>query len=277
LNLRNLVYHYADGPYIFDIPHFSEEVIRESIHNAVAHRNYRQSSEIVIKQFPELIIVSSPGGFPFGVTKENILTVSSTPRNRLLSDVMAKTGLVERSGQGVDKMYILCMEDGKPLPDYSETDDYQVNLKLFGNIDDLLFTKAIREIQKSRSSGDKLSLNELKTLFDIREQVPKNVLDIKIIEKLIDEELIFPIGKTSDRYYKISENYYKTIGIDFEEEIINYLTKNKSAKMDDFIKFFEEKYNRDQIKYRLKLMIPAKVISERKGKGTIYKLNSNSP
>jgi ATP-dependent DNA helicase RecG len=273
LNLRNLDYHYADGPYIFDIPHFNEEVIRESIHNAVAHRNYRQSSEIVVKQFPELIIVSSPGGFPFGVTKENILTVSSTPRNRLLSDVMAKTGLVERSGQGVDKMYILCMEDGKPLPDYSETDDYQVNLKLFGNIDDLLFTKAIREIQSQRDVNDKLGLNELNTLYDIKNLVSKNKLNKITISKLLNDDIIRPIGKTKGLNYQLSPEFFKTPDLDFEKKVLDFLQNNDSAKLEDFENLFNDELNRRQIKYRIEKLVTDKKIKRiGKMKGTKYVL-----
>lgn len=59
----------------------------------------------------------------------NILTVNSSPRSRLMAEVIEKTGLIERSGQGVDLMYANCVKEGKPLPDYGTSDDYQVNLR----------------------------------------------------------------------------------------------------------------------------------------------------
>lgn len=84
---------------------FNEEVIREAVLNAIAHRDYTITSEVVIKQYPNKITIANPGGFPKGVTIENILTVSSTPRSRLMTEILEKTGLVERSGQGVDKIF----------------------------------------------------------------------------------------------------------------------------------------------------------------------------
>jgi len=48
---------------------------------------------------------SNAGGFPAGVSKENILTVNSRPRSKRLAEVLQKTGFIERSGQGVDKMF----------------------------------------------------------------------------------------------------------------------------------------------------------------------------
>ena len=54
----------------------------------------------------------------------NILTVNSVPRSKLMSEVLQKTGLVERSGQGVEKMFYNCIMEGEALPDYSGTDSY---------------------------------------------------------------------------------------------------------------------------------------------------------
>ena len=55
------------GAYIFSIPSFNEAVIRESVLNAIAHRDYTIGSEIMVKQYPKMIIINNPGGFPKGV------------------------------------------------------------------------------------------------------------------------------------------------------------------------------------------------------------------
>lgn len=105
INLRNDKIDINENSYIFNIPFFNEEVIREAINNAIAHRDYKRTSEIVIKQYPQKMIIMNAGGFPLGVEIDNLLRVQSTPRNRLLADVLAKTGIVERSGQGIDKIF----------------------------------------------------------------------------------------------------------------------------------------------------------------------------
>ena len=120
INHRNGIVPIQEGAYIglTGIPFFNEKVIREVINNAFAHRDYRRASEIVIKMYPHRIDIVNAGGFPQGVTLDNLLTVSSTPRNRLLADVLSKTGIVERSGQGVDKIFFHTLAEGKPQPDY---------------------------------------------------------------------------------------------------------------------------------------------------------------
>ena len=134
IDQRNGKVPVQQGLFIFDIPFFNKEVIREAVNNAVAHRDYRKTSEIVIKQYPNQLYVTNPGGFPLGVTLENLLTVNSTPRNRLLSEVLSKTGVVERSGQGIDKIYYQSLSEAKQEPDYSNSDDFQVELRLSGSL-----------------------------------------------------------------------------------------------------------------------------------------------
>ena len=63
INLRNGKFPIQQGPVIFDIPLLNEEVVREAIHNTYAHRDYKMASEIVIKQFPDSLVVINPGGY----------------------------------------------------------------------------------------------------------------------------------------------------------------------------------------------------------------------
>ena len=86
------------------------------------------NSEIVIKQFPQRLEILNAGGFPAGVTLENILSTPSTPRNRLLADVLQKTGIVERSGQGVDKIYYYTLSEGKSEPVYQNQIKQQLSV-----------------------------------------------------------------------------------------------------------------------------------------------------
>ena len=143
INLRNDKIDVNEGSYIFNIPFFNEEVIREAINNAVAHRDYRRTSETFILQYQDKLVVKNMGGLPLGVTQENLLRVQSTPRNRLLADVLSKTGVVERSGQGVDKIFRNMLSEGKEKPDYSHSDEFRVELHLSSVVKDLAFAQFI--------------------------------------------------------------------------------------------------------------------------------------
>lgn len=118
INLRNDEYQYQDGLFLLTIPSFNELVIREAILNAISHRDYRHAGSVFIKQYPSKIEFISPGGFPPGITPENILW-KQNPRNRRIAEAFAKCGMVERSGQGANRMFELCARESKPPPDFS--------------------------------------------------------------------------------------------------------------------------------------------------------------
>ncbi len=97
INLRNDIQHFQSGLFVLDIPTFSERVVREAVLNAVSHRDYQLGGSVFIRQHPRRLVFESPGGFPIGITEQNILD-RQLPRNRRIADIFAKCGLVERSG-----------------------------------------------------------------------------------------------------------------------------------------------------------------------------------
>ena len=126
INLRNDRQHFQQNLVMVEIPTFSERPVREAVLNAVSHRDYRHNGSIFVRHFPRKLIIESPGGFPPGITTENILW-KQLPRNRRLADSFAKCGLVERSGQGMDLMFERCIREGKALPILAEP----TNTRLF--------------------------------------------------------------------------------------------------------------------------------------------------
>jgi len=244
INSRNDLQHYQDGFFIWDIPTFNEEVVREAILNAVCHRDYRLAGSIFIRQFPAGIEIVSPGGFPEGITVENLLYQQS-PRNRRIAETLARCGLVERSGQGFDKIFTACIRETKPLPDFSRTDDYHVYLTLQGTIQDPAFLRFLEKIgsetQRSFYVDDFLVLNYLRTA----KPVPNNLK--YRLPKLMENGVIERIGKGRGIRYVLSKNFYeftgrkgsytRRIGLDREtnkELIIKHLHHYKKGSLNEF-------------------------------------------
>ena len=211
INRRNGAIPVRKGPYIFDIPFFNENVIREIVNNAFSHRDYRFGSEIVIKQYPLKFTIINGGGFPHGVTVENLLTTPSTPRNRLIADVLSKTGVVERSGQGVDKIFLYTLSEGKPAPDYSRTDDFNVTATILATVKDTGFALYVQEIQDSLPDDQKLTVFDVLALCEIRDGAkrPSNRETALKLEKL---GFIEKHGKTNAQYYILPRKYYELSG-----------------------------------------------------------------
>lgn len=174
ISLRNEVYSYQDGLFHPEIRTFNEDAVREAILNAVSHRDYRLAGSTFIKQWPQRLQVVSPGGFPPGVNAENIL-VRQSPRNPRLADALGRCGLVERSGQGADRMFSSALREGKLPPDFSSSDAYQVSVVLSGQVQDERFLKFLeglgKETQRSLSLDDLIVLDAVHRDVSMPERV----------------------------------------------------------------------------------------------------------
>ena len=189
VNLRNDRQHYQVGLFIFDIPTFNERVIREALLNAVSHRNYQFSGSVFVRQYRERLAIESPGGFPVGITLDNILN-RQVPRNRRIAEILALCGLVERSGQGMNLIYEWSIKEAKPLPDFSGTDTNLVSITLNGLVLDKKMLLLINEIGNERleslSTDDFLVIDALfheRPLSNHLRLRAKHLVDIGIIEK----------------------------------------------------------------------------------------------
>lgn len=289
VNDRNGSVPVQEGAYMFDIPFFNEEVIREVINNAFAHRDYRLASEIVIKQYPTKLSVISPGGFPIGVTLENILTVSSTPRNRLLADVLAATGIVERSGQGMDVIFRLTLSEGKQTPDYSKTNEYQVTAILSATVKDPGFALFIKSIQQELPENQKLSVFDVLTFCAIREG--KQPKDKEIAKRLYSMGYLEKRGKTSAIRYILPRRYYELTGnqseyselTDWDDEqiwsvLFRYLKKYGTAKKTDIAKLIGQHISDSQLRRLLERLSEGPnppLIKEGKTRNLTYSLSKD--
>lgn len=209
INLRNDRQHYQDGLFMVDIPTFNEGAIREAILNATAHRDYCHAGSVFIRQFPRRIEIVSPGGFPQGITPENILD-RQQPRNRRIADALARCGLVERAGQGANRIFEACIRESKPLPDFTNTDAWQVSLVLHGQVQDPEFVKFLERI--GRETGASFDTHDFLLLDRIHRKQPITVALKSRLERLLDLGGIERIGRGGGVSYILSQRFYVAIG-----------------------------------------------------------------
>ena len=152
INLRNDLQQFQEGLFRYDVPTFGEGSVREAVLNAICHRDYRDGGSVWVRQYPRQLEIESPGGFPAGVSPENILN-RQKPRNRRIAEALARCGFVERSGQGADRMFRQSIREAKPLPDYSASDEHCVILRLNGEVGDPRFLRFLGQIGEEMRAG----------------------------------------------------------------------------------------------------------------------------
>ena len=267
--------HISENAYIFDIKLFNKETIREAVLNAIAHRSMIVQNDVVIKQSPTELTITNAGGFPIGVDKSNVLTVNSTPRSKRLAEVLQKTGLVEKSGQGVDKMFTNCIMEAKPLPDFSATDNYQVSLTFRTEIRNVPFLVYIRQEQAKRPPHHKLNVFQLMAIYNVCFGDGLEVRDSVIAELVTDEILLrSKIGKIS-----MSKEYQRIYSEIHSTKSVNWISALKAcaARYDGIItrktymEFLPDWVSVDKVRYSLSKLESLKVLKrEGTGKGSKY-------
>ena len=209
INVRNDLQHYQDGLFIWDIPTFSEEVVREALLNAVSHRDYRLGGSIFVRQFPAKLEIINPGGLPEGITPDNII-YKQNPRNRRVAQCLQYCGLVERSGQGFDKIFESCIKESKPKPDFSGTDNFQVSLTLQGTVENPQFLSFLAQIGNETQQSFGIDDFQVLDLLSRGERIPQHL--ISRINHLQPSGVIESIGRGRGVKYILSKRFYSLAG-----------------------------------------------------------------
>ncbi len=101
-------------------PEYPVPAVRETIVNAVAHRDYAiRGEEIRLLMFTDRVEVYSPGRLPGHITVDNIVE-ERFARNEVIVQVLTDLGFVERLGYGIDRIIRLTHEAGLPKPRFQE-------------------------------------------------------------------------------------------------------------------------------------------------------------
>lgn len=263
ISKRNDIQHYQDGLIMRDIPTLNEGAVREAVLNAVSHRDYRLAGSVFIRQYPRRLEVVSPGGLPPGISLDNILWEQS-PRNRRIAEAFARCGLVERSGQGMNRIYEACIKEGKPKPDFTHTGDSHFWLTLHGMVQNPDLLRFLEKVGQERIAS--FATQDLLVIDHIyrEERIPESLRDT--LPGLIESGVIERIGKGRGSSYILAQQFYdftkkkgaytRKRGLDKETNkalLLKHIEDNKKdgSRMDEFRQVLPN-LSTDQIKVLLK-------------------------
>ena len=117
-------------------------LLRELIHNCIAHSNYLLGGRIYVNEEDDCISIVNPGDF-LPQTVETVLQKTYNPpfyRNQLLADAMVKFHMIDTATSGIKKVYRIQKEKFFPMPDYDLSIVNQVSVKIYGKILDERYT-----------------------------------------------------------------------------------------------------------------------------------------
>jgi len=149
--IRNVTLdHMPDGT-LFPTPvqRYDAWVLREALHNAVAHQDYQLGGKVNLVEHPDRLVLTNLGQF-IPPSVEWMLEHQSPPehyRNQWLIDGMIRLRMIDQVGSGIRRMFKTQRDRLFPLPDYrfDATSDGlpRVELELQGQVMDPKFARAL--------------------------------------------------------------------------------------------------------------------------------------
>ena len=98
------------------------EAVRETLANALCHRDYGAPYDIQVKICEGSWCISSPGPLPFDLPMDFLMkpTHPSRPRNKLIAQAFFDMGIIERYGSGIKRIKKECDKNGNSYPEWSD-------------------------------------------------------------------------------------------------------------------------------------------------------------
>lgn len=137
--IRNEKYRFfdrADTLFPTEAYRYSPEVIRELLHNAIAHQDFRMSGKINVLEYEDRLVFKNEGTF-IPETIEAALESGYKPpyyRNPLLSSAMSRTGMMDRNAIGIRNVFDIQRSRLLPMPTYDLTKPARVSVALYGTV-----------------------------------------------------------------------------------------------------------------------------------------------
>lgn len=175
IDVRNSEHELMTGLLRIGIPRVPAGTVRESIANALVHRDYSETGPVNVQLSDDLFRVRSPGGFPAGITLQNFLD-DSKPRSPILAEAFKRAGIVDRAGRGIREMYGHMLRTGRGVPDYSATNDRAVILAIGTSAADVEMVRFVLEYEES--NGHTLQLPQLQVLHAIKAMGPETTNEL---------------------------------------------------------------------------------------------------
>lgn len=172
----------------FNLPNYDDWVIREALHNCIAHQDYTLGGRSRVTESPESLTFFNLGSFLPGSVARVLAARQPEQRyrNACLANAMVELDLIETLSSGVPKMFRVQQQRFFPLPDFEfGNQPDSVSVRIYGK------TLDERYIHALMTTTD-LSLEDAILLDRIQKKLP---LAADQVRRLRDKGLVEGRGK----------------------------------------------------------------------------------
>lgn len=145
--IRNLTVRELPGGTLFpvEMTQYDPWVIREALHNCIAHQDYGLRGRIQVVESPQGLMLTNVGGFLPGRVETVIEQDAPLEiyRNPFLAEAMVNLNMIDTQGGGIKRMFQTQRRRFFPLPDYDLSQPERVVVNIQGHILDERYTRLL--------------------------------------------------------------------------------------------------------------------------------------
>jgi len=147
--IRNLTVRALPSGTLFpqEITQYDPWVIREALHNSIAHQDYGLHGRINMVETPHAILLTNVGTFLPGDVEKVIRQDAPLEiyRNPFLAEAMVALNMIDTQGGGIKRMFLAQIKRYFPLPDYDLSEPERVAVTIRGTILDEQYCRLLME------------------------------------------------------------------------------------------------------------------------------------
>jgi len=127
------------------LPQYDPWVIRETLHNCIAHQDYSRGGKINLVERPEWLLFTNVGVFLPGSLVQVIEHdgPSEVYPNRFLADAMFHLNMIDTIGSGIKEVCTIQRRRFFPMPDYDLSEPGRVQVRITGKVIDERYTRML--------------------------------------------------------------------------------------------------------------------------------------
>jgi ATP-dependent DNA helicase RecG len=282
--IRNLTVRHLPSGTLFphEVSQYDPWVIRETLHNCIAHQDYPAGGRITVVEKPDSLLFTNLGSFIPGTVEEMIEreTPPEIYRNPFLAQAMVNLNMIDTIGSGIRRMFTTQKKRSFPMPDFTLDDPTKVTVRLTGQVIDENYTKLLLN-QSDLNLLDVIALDRVQKKLSLAEETFNHLKRLKLIE-----------GRRPNLYVSATvaaltggkAAYIKNRGLDkehYKELVKLHLEKFGAATRADLEDFLREKISdalteeqkTNRVRNLLQEMRRGGVITpNRRGQGALWEL-----
>ncbi len=235
--IRNLKYRYIKSGNLFpdEVDQYDPYIIREALHNCIAHQDYTLGDKIVVVENEDGWISFTNAGNFIPKSVEEVVTSDSPEskyRNTFLVGAMVNLNMIDTIGSGIKRMFRIQKSKFFPLPEY-DFSNHKVKVTITGKVVDVNYAKKLAELPN-------LSLDEIILLDKVAKQKElsdNEIKNLKLKHLIEGRKPNFHIAADVAAITGEKADYMKQRGIDnqyCQKMILDYLQKFKKGTRADF-------------------------------------------